>query len=197
MRHDGPHHTGRSGYDPGVRRIALLLLMLACAAAAGEPPPPWVAANFVGDPPAALMRSREGMLRWVGLWGTRRLQHGSLVSRVAVAPDGKWLASACWDGTARLWEVKTGREIRTLEMGQTVLGLAISPDGRRIYAGDECGEIRAWDAATGSALESRQLDTGIGGLALSLDGRRLAWWGKGGFDVRDAFTLGQLRRFGA
>ena len=27
-----------------------------------------------------------------------------------MAPDGSWLASACWDGTMRIWDVAAGKE---------------------------------------------------------------------------------------
>jgi len=173
-----------------LRRLACALcVLLPAVVSAEERQPAWVAANFVGDPPAALMRSREGWLRWTGLWGTRRLQHASLVSRVAVSPDGKWIASACWDGTVKLWDATTGKEIRTFDMGQTVLGLAISPDARRIYASDDRGEVRAWDVSTGGVLKSWQLHTELWGIVLSPDGKLLAWWSKDGFNVCDAFTF--------
>lgn len=167
--------------------LALVLVLLG-ASAGGEPRPAWVAANFAGDPPAALMRSREGWLRWTGLWGTRRLQHAGLVTRVAVSPDGKWIASACEDGTVRLSEARDGKEIRTLRTDHAAPGLAVSPDGRRIYTGDFAG-IRAWDAATGFLLASWPLGSDIHGLRLSSDGRLLAYWGKFGFQIRDAMTL--------
>src|SRR5262245_31893973 len=34
--------------------------------------------------------------------------HTAPVAALAVSPDGKWLASAAWDGTARLWPLGGG-----------------------------------------------------------------------------------------
>lgn len=164
-----------------------LCLLVVCAAWAEEPRPAWVAANFVGDPPPSLMRSREGWLRWTGLWGARRLQHGGLVTGVAVSPDGKWIASASEDGTVRQWEARAGNQIRSLAIGPGGRGLALSPDGRRIHTGD-FGAVRAWDAATGLLLGSSELGLEINGLRLSADGRLLVYWGGFGFQICDAAT---------
>jgi len=33
---------------------------------------------------------------------------------ICFTPDGTRLASASWDGTAKLWDAATGKELRTL-----------------------------------------------------------------------------------
>src|SRR4051812_39909795 len=40
--------------------------------------------------------------------------HTSLVNTVAFSPDGKILASGGGDNAVRLWDVETGREIKSL-----------------------------------------------------------------------------------
>lgn len=49
----------------------------------------------------------EGPLAKHTLWG-----HGDRVDDVPFSPDGTPLATAGWDGTARLWKMSTGEEVR-------------------------------------------------------------------------------------
>ena len=60
------------------------------------------------------------------------------------------IASGSYDGTVRIWDAESGRELRML-MGHTswVAGLAFSPDGRTIISSGSDGTVRFWDAASG------------------------------------------------
>jgi WD40 repeat protein len=74
--------------------------------------------------------------------------HAYLVVVVAFSPDGRRLVSAWADGSVRLWETATGREILTLLHGGggEVAGLSFSPDGHQIVAVSQRGTIKVWDA---------------------------------------------------
>jgi WD40 repeat protein len=65
---------------------------------------------------------------------------------VAFSPDGQFLASGSWDTTIKLWEVASGREVRTLT-GHTgwVLSVAFSPDGQFLASGSGDKTIKLWD----------------------------------------------------
>ena len=54
--------------------------------------------------------------------------HTSLVRCISVCPTGQWLASGSDDGTVRLWEVATGRCMRTLSLGGVVKALDWNPN---------------------------------------------------------------------
>jgi WD40 repeat protein/predicted dehydrogenase len=125
-------------------------------------------------------------------WSIKRTigEHAGYVTGVAFSPDGRLLATACEDGTARLWNVADGKAVRVLAgHSYPVLGIAFSPDGKRIAtaAGDETrvtqpGEVKVWNAADGKQLYSftnhRHAATGV---AFSPDGK---WLASTGFDKR-------------
>lgn len=58
--------------------------------------------------------------------------HTDSVNDVAFSSDGTLIATGSSDGTARLWDSATGKEVRQL-LGHTgaVYAVAFSPDGTR------------------------------------------------------------------
>ena len=96
--------------------------------------------------------------------GTVRWRHGEAVNALAFSPDGRFIATACGDGLARLWERTTGKERRRFDYAQVsevkqggrairlhnpqaVRGVAYSGDGMRLAVG--AGSVLLLDAATG------------------------------------------------
>jgi WD40 repeat protein len=67
------------------------------------------------------------------------------VDAVAFSPDGRRAVSAGADHDVRLWDVATGRQLRTFAGHTgTVWGIAYSPDGRRAFSGSDDGSARLW-----------------------------------------------------
>ncbi|MFE5795161.1 WD40 repeat domain-containing protein [Streptomyces sp. NPDC056503] len=104
------------------------------------------------------------------------------VNAVAYAPDGGTLATGSEDGTARLWDVRTGKPRLTLT-GHTksVSSVAFAPDGATLATGSFDGTARLWDARTGrSRLTATGDAEGVSAVAISPDGATLATGGLNG-----------------
>jgi eukaryotic-like serine/threonine-protein kinase len=70
--------------------------------------------------------------------------HSGPVTALAMAPDGKTLASVGEDGTLRLWDVASGTA-RTRQVGpDEVTSVAYAPDGRQLATGSADGTVRVW-----------------------------------------------------
>jgi WD40 repeat protein len=83
------------------------------------------------------------------LW--RRERHHRAIRTLAFSPDGGQLVSGGEDGTARLWECATGKELQVMAQGGRggVATAAFSPNGSRLATcGAEHGVV-VWDPATG------------------------------------------------
>ena len=76
-----------------------------------------------------------------------RIEQRGSIRAVAFTPDGRALVTASDDGTARLWEVPSGRPLGGPlyhPSKHSVTHLAISGDGRGIITGCDDGGSRSW-----------------------------------------------------
>ena len=86
------------------------------------------------------------------------LPHPSGVYFASYSPDGKKLATACWDGKVRVWDTETWQiSAESPQYGDELYCAEFSPDGRRIaYGGGfykfaDCRDtsVCIWDLASG------------------------------------------------
>ena len=72
--------------------------------------------------------------------------HSHFVSDIDLSSDSRFCLSSSWDGTIRLWNLKTYTTRKTL-LGHTkdVLSVAFSPDNRQIASGSVDKDLKIWN----------------------------------------------------
>ena len=122
--------------------------------------------------------------------------HSAAITSVAYSSEGQYTLTGSDDGTARLWQITTGQEVRRFVVGGNVQAVAFSPDDR--YALIGAGSMaQLWDIDTGEKVREFSGHTdSVLSVAYSPDGRYIL---TGSDDRRarlwDAETGQQIRTF--
>lgn len=128
--------------------------------------------------------------------GEIRYRHVGRVFTIAFAPDGKTLLAGAWDGSIRLWDVATEKEIRQYAGHKGwVRSVAFTPDGKTFASGGKDKIISIWDTDKGKELRRLQgHQNDIRYLSFSPDGKLLASLGALTLRLWDAATGHEVRR---
>jgi WD40 repeat protein len=133
---------------------------------------------FNGDGSVLASACRENIQLW-DLKTQKRLDflrgHTAEVLALAIAPDGKTLASAGGDRTVRLWDMETRKMLAVLQGHEEIIwSLVFAPDGKTLASGSQDATIRLWDVAgrKESAVLRGHADS-VASLAISPDGKTL------------------------
>lgn len=102
--------------------------------------------------------------------------HTRAINSLAFSREGKLLVSGSDDHTLRLWEVETGRELRTFNGHKdNVNKVLFHPNGKWIISGSSDHEIKFWEIETGKLVKSYTLpEYTIISLAIDPTGTYLA-----------------------
>jgi WD40 repeat protein len=114
---------------------------------------------------------------------SRAIGHKGAVVSVAYAADGKTFATAAWDGTVRLWDAATVKELRQWEIPpkstddpridpKHMRRVALSPDGKLVAALCADHNLVVWNAQTQKEVYNFTRTTSV---AFSPDGKLLAY----------------------
>jgi len=117
----------------------------------------------------------------------RREGHAGPVAALAVSPDGGVLASASWDGTARLTLLSGTTPPAVVRQRGPLNAVAFAADGQSLITGGHDGAVRLFGP---DGDQRRVVDTGVpvNGIVVAADGEIIA----GGADGRLRFIAGDF-----
>jgi WD40 repeat protein len=143
--------------------------------------------NVVSFTPDGAIVSASGD-RTIKIWQpsgedlSRLKVHASQVSEITYTPDGQTLATAGSDGTIKLWNARTSKELQSLRgHSGPVWDVSVSPNGQTLASAGSDDTIKLWDVKTGKALktlEGHQAD--VNSVRFAPDGQALASASKDG-----------------
>jgi len=140
------------------------------------------AVAFGRDGWLALLRGTKGVVSWE--LGVNRL-HASLDLTgqphfpAAILSDGR-RALIPGHEVLKVWDIQSGKVLKTLKTGAWVAAMAVSPDDRRVMLGYFDQTIRVWDIEHEREMFAfRATGGGLSAMAMADDGRRLVsgTWG--------------------
>jgi len=102
-----------------------------------------------------------------------QMGHSHTINSVTFSPDGRYALSGSSDTTIKLWEISTGKEIRTLHGHSSfVNSVAFSPDGKYALSGGGDKTVKLWEVSTGKELRTLVGHPGdVKSVTFSPDGR--------------------------
>ncbi|MBW4569998.1 MAG: AAA-like domain-containing protein [Tolypothrix carrinoi HA7290-LM1] len=101
-----------------------------------------------------------------------RLEHKGALEKVVFSPDGKTIATASSDATAKLWNPQ-GIVLATLNHNTEVINVAFSPDGKTVATASKDKTAKLWNLQ-GKGLATLKHNKAVYNVAFSPDGKMVA-----------------------
>jgi len=125
---------------------------------------------LTADSTSEVKRWEVGPWREISSW---KMDYG--VSAVDVSSDERFLAAGHQNGTVKIWDAKTGRELVAFDAHPAwIPSVAFTPDAKLFITGGEDGAAKLWDPSAWKELAVlRGTLLGVHAVAVSPDGERL------------------------
>ena len=125
---------------------------------------------------ALLTSGDDGTVRlWETITGKhmrKTVVHNCKVLDVAIAPNGRWMATAgLEDQTIKVWNIKTARLFRSWKVETKRISVAFSSDSKRVYSGGWGNIVTLHDVTRNKRLKTWKIGSRV---AASLDGKYAA-----------------------
>ena len=107
--------------------------------------------------------------------------HAGPITTLRFSPDSRSVMTGSNDGTAKVWDLHTGKTLRTFNHSGEVHDVAYSRDGKTIATGGSDDTVKLWQVGEGHLLATLKGHRDqIHALTFSQDGRRIASGGADG-----------------
>ena len=122
--------------------------------------------------------SRDSFILWDILQGKKiqTFTHEDFMGlgiAVAFSPDGKYVLSCSVGGIIDLWDISSGKSIRTVKVNGVIRAVSFSPDGKYALSGGSDNIVRLWNAKNLTQLKkfAGHAGYGIWSVAFSPNGK--------------------------
>jgi WD40 repeat protein len=102
--------------------------------------------------------------------------NGNILNAIAWSQDDKFIATTDIEKTIQLWDVTTGKFIKSLAGHDgTILGIVWYSNGKTLASVSQDKTVKLWDISTGKVIDNIRINLPVAlGVAWSGDGRKLA-----------------------
>jgi WD40 repeat protein len=108
-------------------------------------------------------------------WASSLQGHFDEVNSLAFSPGGKFFATGSSDGTAKIWDLQTGKTILTLRGHSNKINtVAFLPSGKYLVVIHDEIKIKIWNLKTGKEVKLDYQLNGISTLAFSPSSKHIA-----------------------